>query len=284
MNTPTRELPSLPNRLKMTEKLTDADFKAFDFTWEGRDLNKSKKLIELLDVLALCFQSHTHIEEMFAKIELTIQQLKDGGYLHVSDIDNIAKRIYVLQDAEGILADDEDKKRLEQILTRLLQLRAQMTQPTKVIPVQRTNVEVQPVEEDQIEDEDLTEGDTEQSEPYVDTSDINQKLENAMLIQVDDRSRFMQLLKLVHIESNGNAVEIAQTLLNALQTAESLPTDKPFIIFTRNALVALAPQLKWDEGILINRRIEERIKQMESENGVFKKMIYQELLKVFRRK
>jgi hypothetical protein len=284
MNTPTRELPSLPNRLKMTEKLTDADFKAFDFTWEGRDLNKSKKLIELLDVLALCFQSHTHIEEMFAKIELTIQQLKDGGYLHVSDIDNIAKRIYVLQDAEGILADDEDKKRLEQILTRLLQLRAQMTQPTKVIPVQRTNVEVQPVEEVQIEDEDLTEGDTEQSEPYVDTSDINQKLENAMLIQVDDRSRFMQLLKLVHIESNGNAVEIAQTLLNALQTAESLPTDKPFIIFTRNALVALAPQLKWDEGILINRRIEERIKQMESENGVFKKMIYQELLKVFRRK
>jgi hypothetical protein len=284
MNTPTRELPSLPNRLKMTEKLTDADFKAFDFTWEGRDLNKSKKLIELLDVLALCFQSHTHIEEMFAKIELTIQQLKDGGYLHVSDIDNIAKRIYVLQDAEGILADDEDKKRLEQILTRLLQLRAQMTQPTKVIPVQRTNVEVQPVEEVQIEDEDLTEGDTEESEPYVDTSDINQKLENAMLIQVDDRSRFMQLLKLVHIESNGNAVEIAQTLLNALQTAESLPTDKPFIIFTRNALVALAPQLKWDEGILINRRIEERIKQMESENGVFKKMIYQELLKVFRRK
>lgn len=282
MNTSTGR-PSLDDMLSSTEALPEDAFKAFDFRWSVKGLNREDQVIELIGMLLKGFNTNRHVAEILLKINSTIDMLVREGFLFPSGLSKIQDKIYELQSSTTTTSREVKEDQLKDLLTKVVQLQISLAKPEPVETVPENDQEevdlppeVQEVAEQSEETVDI-EPAPQEKVPYVDTSTLAQKLSNAMLVEKDNARYFEGLLKLAFIEAEGNVFKYAESLIKSVEEAETLPYDKPFLFFILQNFPKIASGLKWDQKLLLIKHIDVRIKEMGDSNLLFTKYVYTKL-------
>lgn len=279
-------LPSLDTMLNRTEALPEDAFKAFDFTWSVRGLNREDQVIELIDMLQKGFNTNRHVAEILLKINSTLDMLAREGLLFPSGLSAIQDRIYKLQNSPTTASREVKEDQLKDLLTKVVQLQISLAKPEPVETVLENDQEevdspqeVQEVPDapEQSEEPVDTEVVAQEKVPYVDTSTLAQKLGNAMIANIDNKEYFEALLKLSFVEAKGNVFKYAESLVKSVEEAETLPFDKPFLFYILQKFPKIASSLKWDQKLLLIKHIDERIEKMGDSNPHFTTTVYTRL-------
>ncbi len=286
MNTSTGR-PSLDVMLSSTEALPEDAFKAFDLRWSVMGLNREDQVIELIGMLEKGFNTNRHVAEILLKINSTIDMLVREGFLFPSGLSKIHDKIYELQSSTTTTSKEVKEEQLKDLLTKVVQLQISLAKPEPVETVLEDDQEevdspqeVQDVPE-QAEEPVDTEATPQEEVSYVDTSNLAQKLSNAMLVGTEDFDGFNALLKSVFNEAKGDAFKISEILVKSLEQAEQLPYDKPFVLFILEKVSAIVGRLTWDQKLLLIKYVDKRIEEMRDSNLNFTRSVYKRLKGMF---